>query len=114
MQIITVETLIISAGNQVYDVTLGSDQGFKNSFYYGMTLLWIRMAPFPDAVLLYELHQGSPQYGGDKLISLLPFGLPFLILLFSITKAKELIWLQNNPQSAGEGEKSNMSKVQTL
>ena len=37
------------------------------------------------------------------------------ILIFSITKAKERICLQYNPPpSAGEGEKSNRSKAQTL
>ena len=40
---------------------------------------------------------------------------PLSILIFSITKAKERICLQYNPPpSAGEGEKSNRSKAQTL
>ena len=38
-----------------------------------------------------------------------------LHIIFSITKAKEQIYLQHNPPlSAGEGEKSNRSKAQTL
>ena len=38
-----------------------------------------------------------------------------LHIIFSITKAKEQICLQHNPPlSAGEGEKSNRSKAQTL
>lgn len=65
------------------------DQGFKDSFYDGMTLLWVGVAPSPEAKRLYEVHPGKTNSFLFCLIGVL-WSLP--ILLSSITKAKGWIW----------------------
>lgn len=65
--------------------------------------------PFPDAVLHVNCIRGPLNLGK---INSFPFCViravgspPFPILVFGITKAKELIWLQHNPAECWEGEK---------